>query len=188
MPLQTPPDEGAIRARIEAALYAAGRPLDLADLARAAGITSKREALRVVRKIAKSVGESMVALEIAELPGEKFAMQMKIQYTGIARRFALRPLMSHAVLKTFSHIVYFQPISSSELAARRGPQVYSHLKILRELGFVESEPLGRNRIYRTTDTFAEYFGLSNDPAKIRLWFEHHLGRMERQPIPPSKGE
>ncbi|MFQ6134302.1 MAG: SMC-Scp complex subunit ScpB [Nitrososphaerales archaeon] len=162
-----PPDEEELRARIEAALYAAGRPLDLTDLARAAGITSKRKALKIVKKILKSMNENMLALEIAELPGQKFAMQLKTRYTKVARRFSLRPLMPKAVLKTLSHIVYLQPVSSSDLAARRGPQAYSHLKKLRELGFIEAERSGRSSIYRTTDTFSEYFGLSTDPERIR---------------------
>lgn len=162
-----PPDEEEMRAQIEAALYAAGRPLDLTELAKAAGITSKRRALKIVRKIAKSVNENMLAIEIAELPGKKFAMQLKTKYTKVARRFSIRPLIPKAVLKTLSHIVYLQPISSSALAARRGSQAYSHLKSLLEMGFIEVERSGRTRIYRTTNTFSEYFGLSHDPEKIK---------------------
>ena len=162
-----PPDEEEMRARIEAALYAAGRPLDLTELAKAAGITSKHKTLRIVKRILRSMNENMVALEIAELPGRKFAMQLKTRYTKVARKFSLRPLMPKAVLKTLSHIVYLQPVSSGDLALRRGPQAYGHLKKLRELGFIAAERSGRTRIYRTTPTFSEYFGLSTDPEKIR---------------------
>jgi segregation and condensation protein B len=162
------PDDKEIRARMEAALYAAGRPLKIDELAKAAGITSKRKTLMVVKKIINSLNENMIALEIVEMPMQKFAMQLKTEYTKVARRFSLRPLMSKAMLKTLSHVVYLQPVSGSDLSTRRGPQAYSHLKKLRELGFIKSERLGRTSMYRTTGIFSEYFGLSTDPEKIKV--------------------
>ena len=156
-----------IRAQIEAALYAAGRPLDVEDLMRATDTTSKHKILKIMKEIMKSLNENMIAIEIVDLPGQKFAMQLKTQYTTTARKFSLRPLLSQPVLKTLSHIIYFQPVSSSELAARRGSQVYTHLKKLRELGFVDAKRLGRNNIYRTSHTFSEYFGVSSEPDKIK---------------------
>ncbi|MCL4436079.1 MAG: SMC-Scp complex subunit ScpB [Thaumarchaeota archaeon] len=160
-------NENSARARIEAALYAAGRPLDLVELAKAAEITSERKALSIVREIQKDFKEKMVAIEIAEIAGGKFAMQLKTKYTKVARRFSLRPLVSNAVLKTLSYIIYLQPVTSKDLADRRGPQAYGHLKQLLELGFIHAERSGRTRIFRTTSTFSEYFGLSDDPDKIR---------------------
>ncbi len=174
-----PLSEEELRARIEAALYAAGRPLDLTDLAKAAGITSKRKTLRIVKKILKSMNENMVALEIVELPGQKFALQLKTRYTTVARRFSIRPLMPKAVLKTLSHVVYLQPVSSSNLAARRGPQAYGHLKKLRELGFVKAERSGRTNIYRTTHTFSEYFGVGTEPETIRRELNSSKSRREQ---------
>jgi len=165
-----------IRARIEAALYAAGRPLELNDLLRAAGITSRREALKSVRKISKSLND------------EKFVMQLKTQYTNVARRFAIRPLMSQAVLRTLSHIAYFQPISGSELAERRGPQAYNHLKKLLEMNFIENEKSGRNKIYRTSNIFSEYFGVSNDPVKIRQWVEQNPERIKHHSASGNREE
>jgi segregation and condensation protein B len=155
------------RAKIEAALYASGRPLDLTELAKAADITSERKTLRIVREIAKDMNENMAAIEIAEIPGGKFAMQLKTKYTKVARKFSLRPLVSNAVLKTLSYIIYLQPVSSKDLADRRGPQAYGHLKQLLQLGFIRAERAGRTRIFRTTSAFSEYFGLSDDPEKIR---------------------
>jgi len=111
--------------------------------------------------------EKMLAIEIAEIAGGKFAMQLKTKYTKVARRFSLRPLVSNAVLKTLSYIIHLQPVSSKDLADRRGPQAYGHLKQLLELGFIHAERSGRTRIFRTTSTFSEYFGLSDDPDKIR---------------------
>jgi len=163
--------EGQIAAKIEAALYVAGRPLDLEQIARVGGITSQRRAASIARGIAKSVNENMKAVEVVEYPGPRFAMQLKTEYDRLARRFATKPLLSKAALRTLSYVAYFQPISASELALRRTSKVYAHLRELEEVGFVLGEREGRSRIYKTTPRFSEYFGLSPDLPLLRKQLE-----------------
>jgi segregation and condensation protein B len=154
-------------ARIEAALYASGRPLNLEELARAGGLSSTRSALRITRRVAHRINSSLLAVEVVELPGERFAMQLKAEYNSVARRFATRPLVPESHLKTLSYVAYFQPITATEVARRRGSQAYRHLKSLEEMGLVTSEKQGRTKVYTTTRLFAEYFGLSPDPQVMK---------------------
>lgn len=154
--------EEDVRGKIEAALYAAGRPLNTEDLARAGGITSKRKALQITRRITQDVNTTFEALQLVELAGEKFVMQLKPEFNSIARRFALKALLPDAAMKTLSYVAFFQPISAQQIAERRGSVAYQHLRLLEQLDFVMSEPQGRTRLYRTTDSFANYFGLSTD--------------------------
>lgn len=159
------------RARIEAALYSSGRALDAEQLAKAAGITSKKRAIDEAKAIQAKVKSLMLAIEVVEYPGQRFAMQLKADYTNVARRFATKPLLSKAALRTLSFIAYFQPISSSDLALRRGSQAYDHVKELEEVGLVSWERTGRSRLYRTTKEFSEYFGLSVDPQTLKHQLE-----------------
>ena len=154
--------EEDVRGRIEAALYAAGRPLNAEDLERAGGITSKRKALQIARRITQDVNTTFKALQLVELAGEKFVMQLKPEFNSIARRFASKVLLPDAAMKTLSYVAFFQPISAQQIAERRGSVAYQHLRLLEQLDFVKSEPQGRTRSYRTTDNFANYFGLSTD--------------------------
>jgi segregation and condensation protein B len=158
-------------AKVEAALYASGRPLPIDEIARVAGTSSERKAAAMAREIAKSVNGSMNALEVVEYSGPKFAMQLKAKYTQTARRFATRPLLSKAALRTLSFIAFFQPITTADLALRRGSTVYQHLKDLEEVGFVAGERQGRSRAYRTTGRFSEYFGLSTDLPTLKRQLE-----------------
>jgi segregation and condensation protein B len=160
-----------VSAAVEAALYASGRPLDLDEIARVAGTASTRKALATVREIAKSVNSSMNAVEVVEYPGPRFAMQLRAQYTQVARKFATRPLLSRAALRTLSFIAFFQPILSSELVLRRSSTVYQHLRELEEVGFVVAERQGRSKAYRTTGRFAEYFGLSREFPAMKKQLE-----------------
>jgi segregation and condensation protein B len=158
-------------AKVEAALYAAGRPLDAAELAKVAGTASERKAVATARELAKAVNSSLQAVEVVEFPGPRFAMQLKGQYIQIARRFATRPLLSRAALRTLSYVAYFQPLSASELVLRRSSAAYQHLKELEEVGFVVSERQGRTRVFRTTGRFSEYFGLSGEVALMKRQLE-----------------
>ena len=160
-----------IRARIEAAMYSSGRPLDAEQLARAAGISSKKRAIDEAKAVQSRMKSMLSAIEVVEYPGQRFAMQLKAEYTHVARKFATKPLLSKAALRTLSFIAYFQPITSADLALRRGSQAYDHVKDLEEVGFLAWERKGRSRLYRTTTEFSEYFGLSVDPQSLKQQLE-----------------
>lgn len=166
---ELPPKE--VLAKVEAALYAAGRPIGVDEIAHVAGTTSERKAAAIAREIARAVNASMQAVEVVEYPGPRFAMQLKAQYTQTARKFATRPLLSRAALRTLSFIAFFQPISSAELVLRRSSTVYQHLKELEDVGFVTSEREGRSRTYRTTARFADYFGLNTELTTMKRQLE-----------------
>lgn len=163
--------DAEIRARIEAALYSSGRALDAEQLAKAAGISSKKRAMDEAKAIQSRMKSMLSAIEVVEYPGQRYAMQLKAEYTNVARRFATKPLLSKAALRTLSFIAYFQPISSADLALRRGSQAYDHLKDLEEVGFLAWERKGRSKLYRTTTEFSEYFGLSVDPQTLKHQLE-----------------
>ena len=158
-------------ARVEAALYAAGRPLSVDEISRVAGTASERKAVAVAREVARAVNGALQAVEVVEYAGPKFAMQLKAQYTQTARKFATRPLLSRAALRTLSFISFFQPISASELVLRRSTTVYQHLRDLEEVGFIAGERQGRSKAYKTTPRFAEYFGLSPDITTMKRQLE-----------------
>jgi segregation and condensation protein B len=160
-----------VLAKVEAALYASGRPITVDEIMHVTGTTSERKATAIAREVARTVNGSMQAVEVVEYPGPRFAMQLKAQYTQTARRFATRPLLSRAALRSLSFIAFFQPISSAELVLRRGSTVYQHLKELEEVGFITGEREGRSKAYRTTTRFAEYFGLSSELTAMKRQLE-----------------
>lgn len=160
-----------VLAKVEAALYAAGRPLAVDEIARVAGTASERKATAMAREIARAVNGALQAVEVVEYSGPRFAMQLKAKYTQTARKFATRPLLSRAALRSLSYIAFFQPISSAELVLRRGSTVYQHLKELEEVGFIGSERQGRSKAFKTTPRFAEYFGLSPDVTTLKRQLE-----------------
>ncbi len=153
--------EDEIAARIEAALYSAGRPLSLDELIKASGTNSKEKTHRVVNDLAKKVKSTFMAIEIAQLEDGNYVLQLRPEYTPLVRKFAQHPLLPSGTLKTLSYVAYEQPVTSKRLVQIRGSQVYSHIKVLEQLRFVEHENLGRLKVYRTTPKFQNYFGITD---------------------------
>jgi segregation and condensation protein B len=158
-----------ISARIEAALYSAGRPLTVDELVKASGTNSRDKSLKIISDLMKKTKTVFKALEIDQLEDGTFVFQVKPQYAPIIRRFANRPIVSGGALKTLSYITYEQPIPSRRLVQIRGSQVYSHLKELERAGFIQYEKVGRLKIFRTSKKFQAYFGIEDiDTLKGKL--------------------
>jgi segregation and condensation protein B len=147
---------------MEAALYVAGRPLDLKTLASVVGTRSKRKVKKLAKALTEDYASRDTALEILEVEGERFVMQLKTDYTGKVRKLATRPLLSAGPLKTLSYIAFRQPVPQMQVIEVRGNHSYGHLKQLEEMDLIAREGVGRKRVIRTTGFFADFFGLSHD--------------------------
>jgi segregation and condensation protein B len=153
--------EDEVTARIEAALYSAGRPLTVDELIRASGTNSKEKTVKVLSDLMRKARGAFKAIEIAQLEDGSYVFQLKPSYTPLVRRFAQRPIIPAAAQKTLTYIAYEQPVTSKRLVQIRGSQVYQHVKELEQMQFIEHENLGRLKVYRTTKKFQEYFGITD---------------------------
>jgi len=149
-------------ALIEAALYVAGRPLDLSELCSVLKTRSRNKAKRLVKMLAQEYAKRDTALEILELKDERFVLQLKAEFTPYVRKLVKRPLLSTGPLKTLSYIALRQPVSQKRVVEVRGHHAYGHIKLLKEMGLITAERKGRASILKTTEYFADYFGLSHD--------------------------
>jgi len=149
-------------AKIESALYSAGRPLSVEDLIRASGTESRTKTLALLDSIMKQTKNAFKSIEVVILPDGNYVFQLKPEYSSSVRKYASKPILSKATQKTLSYIAFEQPVSSKQLVEIRGSGVYTHLKELRQLNFIQNQNIGRIRIYSTTEKFQKYFGISGD--------------------------
>jgi segregation and condensation protein B len=170
---------------VEAALYAAGRPLDLNEICSILKTRSKNKA----RKLAKALMQGYVsrdsALEILELKDERYVLQLKPDLTPLVRKLVKKPLLSAGPLKTLSYIAYRQPVSQKRVIDLRGHHAYGHVKQLKEMNLVASERSGRSSLLKTTEYFADYFGLSHDTATMKRELKHVFEDSSKQESPES---
>ena len=161
-------NENESMARLEAALYSAGRPMSVEELIRASGTESRVKTLNLLTKLIQKAKGAFKAIEIVILPDDCYVFQLKPEYSStIGRRYASKPILPKATQKTLSYIAYEQPISSKQLVEVRGTGVYSHLKELSQLDFIEHQNVGRIKIYNTTEKFRKYFGIQGDADTLR---------------------
>ena len=158
---------GEATARIEAALYSSGRPLRIEEIIRASGTESRTRTLELLGVIMKKTKSAFKALEVVTLPDGSYVMQLKPEYSSTVKRYASKPVLPNATLKTLSYIAYMQPISSKQLVETRGSGVYSHLKELRQLDYISNQNVGRLKIYSTTEKFQKYFGIQGDVEDLK---------------------
>ncbi|MCX8178048.1 MAG: SMC-Scp complex subunit ScpB [Candidatus Bathyarchaeota archaeon] len=160
---------------IEAALYVAGRPLDLSEICSVLKTRSREKAKKLVKMLMQEYASRDAALEILEVKGERYVMQLKAELTPYIRRIVKRPLLSTGPLKTLSYIALRQPVSQKRVIEVRGRHAYRHISLLKEMGLITSERRGRATVLRTTDYFADYFGLSHDISVMKRELRKTLG-------------
>ena len=152
---------------LEAALFVAGRPLDLNELCQVIGSRSKKKIQKYADALMQDYNARNTALEILALKDERYVLQVKAEYTHLIQKLVNRPLLSSGPLKTLSYIAIRQPISQKRVIDVRGQHAYGHIKELKDRGLIMAEKSGRSMALRTTNDFADYFGLPNDIVEMK---------------------
>lgn len=169
---------------IEGALYVAGKPLDLHTLASVAKMRSEDKVREIARSVAERYRQSDTSLEVLELQDGRFVMQLKPGYVSAVKKLATRKLLTPGPLKTLSFIAFKQPVIQSYVVRVRGKLAYDHVRQLGDLQLISESKLGRTKVLRTTQTFADYFNLSQD---VRL-MKRQLERLFKELSPIKDGE
>ncbi len=161
-------NESHLRNVIEAALLAAGKPLQPAELA-ALFEENVRPSINEVRAVLAVLGESYGdrGIELKETAAG-YRIQVRRELANeISRLWPERPARySRALLETLALIAYRQPITRAEIEAVRGVAVNPNIiKTVIERNWVRvvghRDVPGRPELLGTTRDFLDYFGLKN---------------------------
>jgi segregation and condensation protein B len=189
-------DATALKPIIEAALLAAGRPLDLDALAglfeegEGPDHAALREALEALQLDYEGRG-----IELREV-ASGWRVQVRAVYAPwVSRLWEEKPgRYSRALMETLAIIAYRQPITRGEIEDIRGVAVSTHIvKTLLERDWVrvvgQRDVPGRPSLYATTRQFLDYFGLKGlddlpTLAELRD-FESLDGELN---LPPPEGD
>ena len=159
---------------LEAALFAASRPLPLDELVTLdpdGGEAAAREALGEVASCYAGDDHGAELVEIAE--GWQFLTRREYAEAIERAQFALKPRrLSPAALETLAIIAYRQPVGRLEVDEIRGVDSGAVIDKLVERGLIEivtrGEGLGRPLLYGTTPQFLEILGLKDVDELPRL--------------------
>jgi segregation and condensation protein B len=169
--------------RLEALLFAAGKPLSIKELTDALDAPDFRPVQQAVRKLGKTYDGRQTALEVRRV-GDRYALQLREAFVPGAH--AVTPIeMPPRTLKALTLIAYHQPMLQSLLARMIGESAYEEVPRLRGMNLVHADAKGSTLELRTTKAFAEYFGIaSTRPEEIRTFLEKKLGVTAASVAPP----
>ena len=124
---------------VESALFSAGRPLEVAEIAEACELR-KDVVRKSLKELIKDYSDRTGSIEIAKVGG-KYAMQLRSGYARHAARLAQMEIPAK-VLKTAALIAYYQPVAQSELKKLLGSKIYDHVGALHQLGLIRTRKTG----------------------------------------------
>ncbi len=170
------PDELVLK--VEAVLFAAGKPLSARELSEALDGLDPRSVAKALHALEEAYRVRPCALEVRRV-GERYALQLKDRFVPTVH--AVTPVeMAPRTVKALTLIAYHQPVLQSVLVRMIGDAAYGEVQHLRGVGLVRTEPKGATLELTTTRRFAEYFGIpSSRPEEIRRFLEQKLG------VPPA---
>src|ERR1700689_1014357 len=188
-------NEAYLKNVIEAALFAAGRPLTVSQIAQLFDEHVRPSTSEVRAQLdALAADYATRGIEMKET-----ASGFRVQVRGalaseISRLWPERPpRFSRALLETLALIAYRQPITRAEIEAVRGvavnPNIIRTLLERQWIRVVGHRDLpGRPELLGTTRDFLEYFGLKSLDELPPLTALHSLGELDPQLDPPVAGE
>jgi segregation and condensation protein B len=152
---------------LEAALFAAARPLTLEELATLDPEASEDGVRAAMDEIVAAYAADAHGVELIEIAeGWQFLTRREYAETLERAQIAMRPRrLSPAALETMAIIAYRQPVGRLEVDEIRGVDSGAVIDKLVERGLIEvvtrGEGLGRPLLYGTTPQFLEILGIKD---------------------------
>lgn len=173
---------------VEAALFSAGKPLLVEEIAEATRLppADVKDALKALQS--EYAGRD-TAIEVGRA-GQKWAMQIRTEFAERAKHLASMEIPAK-VLRTLALIAFHQPIKQSDLKDMVGSVVYDHVGELHERGMITVRQDGITKVLATTERFLEYFGIdATDRDGIRSFLATKVGVVlqprEQTTLPPKE--
>ncbi len=161
----TPGDDlGRLPALVESLLFAAGRPVPIAQLIEALDGPGRAEVLGALEHLARIYEREGRGLRLVQVAGG-WQLRTPAEHGPWVRRLLHErpPRLSRPMLETLAIVAYRQPCTRLEIEAVRGVDVEAVLTTLIERRLARivgrKEAPGRPLLYATTREFLEVFGL-----------------------------
>lgn len=178
---------------LEAALFAANRPLTLDELTGLEPEASAAEVRTALEQLREHYDFDGHAIEVVEIGGGFQILTRQSFAAAVERAHAMQrqPKLSAATLESLATIAYRQPVGRAEIDEIRGVNSGGVLRTLQERGLIEvvgrSEALGRPLLYGTTPLFLELLGL-NDLSDLPRAEELTIALQPHRPEPDPESE
>lgn len=162
-----PAGEPAMRAVLEALLYASPDPVAVEELREAFGAERAKEVESALAALEEDYRRPDGGLRIERVAGG-YRITTRPELADVLREFVRRrnrARLSRAALETLAVVAYRQPVTAPEIEAVRGVDPSAILRSLLEKRLIRicgrKKVVGNPFLYETTDEFLEHFGLDS---------------------------
>ncbi len=153
---------------VEATLIAREGFLSIEEVKRLIGTSSDSYVKKVLERLRQRLERRGRPFKLV-LQGSSVRLRLREQYLERLTKSGLVPKvrLSKGVLKTLALIAYQGPhVFQKDIVRLRGKHIYEHIRLLSQLGFIETRNYQRTKIIRPTQKFLSYFGLEGDIESI----------------------
>jgi segregation and condensation protein B len=185
---ELPTDEARIASILESLLFAADRPLAVADFKRLLDDPNGARIAQILERV--RLARADTGIQLVSVAG---AWQLRTHPQNgnwVAKLVAGRPQrLSRAMMETLAIVAYRQPVTRPEVDEIRGVDCGPVLRTLLERGLVRAigkkEEVGRPILYGTTPDFLKTFSMRDLTELPTLREFHELGAEERAKVDKS---
>ncbi|MFP4656498.1 MAG: SMC-Scp complex subunit ScpB [Candidatus Woesearchaeota archaeon] len=158
--------------KVEAVLFASGKPLDSGTVMDVIEESSKKRVNNALKKLKKIYDERDCSLMVLEQDGH-WKFTVREEFLPIVRKIVSDTELPKAVLETLAVIAWKSPVIQSDVIKVRTNKAYEHIDQLEKLGFINKKKEGRSYRISLSEKFFEYFDVKN--GDIRTMFKDSSG-------------
>ena len=151
----------------ETILFTTGKFLEIEEISRLAEIKDLKYLKVLLEELKKEYNERETSLEIIN-ENTKWRLNIKKDFLHLTEKLLTDTELDKPTQETLAVIAYKNPALQSEIVKIRGNTAYDHIKILKELDFITTEPSGKTRIIKLTNKFYDYFDIVEDQLKSKM--------------------
>jgi segregation and condensation protein B len=155
-----------LKRTIEAILFAAGRKLELSELAKLCR-RAESEIISVLEEWRSHLDSSNSPTMLVQ-DGSGWKLTVREKYAQVIKKVVTKTELPKGHMETLAVVAYKAPVLQSKVVKIRTNKAYDHLAQLEDSGFITREKSGRSKLIKLTPKFFEYFDI--DPSKLKQKF------------------
>lgn len=171
-------EENKLKKEIEAILFAAGRMVDLDEIARLC--KADKNSVEPLLKELKSDYERSDSPMFLIQEGNGWKMTVREKYLNVVKDVAPHTELNKALLETLAIVAWKQPVLQSDVVKIRGSISYEHIGALVEMGFLTKIKHGRSFVLKPSTRFFDYFDLPSKEAVKEVFKDIELSDSEKR--------
>ncbi|HLC98890.1 MAG TPA: SMC-Scp complex subunit ScpB [Candidatus Nanoarchaeia archaeon] len=152
-----------LKKEVEAILFAAGRKVDLEEIAALCRENDLKRIDGALQELKKDYNSSDSPMFLIQ-EGSGWKMTVKERYLGLVKDVAPHTELNKALLETLAIVAWKQPVMQADVIRVRGSSAYEHIRELVEMGFITKVKHGRSYVLKPSTRFFDYFDLPSKEA------------------------